>query len=102
MADGRACDSRTNDSLTYKKYYIYMNYKDYYEESTQGLISEKELEEYYEDSGITGMEKVLVIGKDVEYGIANFYQHILKFDHQILQQLKQLPYHFLEYHLHTV
>jgi len=53
-----------------------LNYKDYYEESTQDLMSDKEREEYYEDTGITGMEKILVIGKDVEYGIVNFYQHV--------------------------
>ena len=52
-----------------------LNYKDYYYENTKDVLSDKEREEIYENLGITGMEKMLLIGKDADYGIVNFYQH---------------------------
>ena len=57
--------------------YVELNYKDYQDENAQGFLSNKELKEYYENMGITGTEKVLIIGKDVVYGMVNFYQHDL-------------------------
>ena len=55
--------------------YAELNYKDYYNENTQGFLTDKERKEHFEDMGITGMEKMLLIGKDAEYGIVSFYQH---------------------------
>ena len=57
--------------------YVELNYKDYQDENAQGFLSNKELKEYYENMGITGTEKVLIIGKDVVYGMVNFYKHDL-------------------------
>ena len=58
--------------------YIELNYKNYYDETFQGSLSNKEIEEYYKNMGVTGTEKMLLIGKDVEYGIVNYYQHDLE------------------------
>ena len=57
--------------------YVELNYKNYFDENVQGFLSNKELNEYYKNMGITGTEKVLIIGKDVVYGMVNFYQHDL-------------------------